>query len=90
MVGPIARSLDALLIDNFNTEFREKVREDFNIAGIEELFGQFISFNEVVKQQKLGLLNEIERLENEVCDQHKLLCDIKEKIQEKNQYAAHV
>ncbi|MCK5074001.1 MAG: hypothetical protein KAQ98_11280 [Bacteriovoracaceae bacterium] len=84
LIGPVARSLDALITDGFNGDFKERVKEDFLIAGIDELFGKFVNFNEFVTKQKSGLLDEIERLENDICDRHKLLCDVREHITQKN------
>ena len=77
LLGPVCRSLEALIRGDFDKEFRDKVRGDFNIAGIESVFGKFIKLAEFLTQQKNGLVGEIERLENELYDRHKLLCDVK-------------
>lgn len=76
LVSPVAKSLDALSNGVFTSEFREKVRKDFEIAGTTDIFEKFLKFNEFVNNQKNGLLSEIETLENNLFDQYKLLDDI--------------
>jgi len=86
LLGPVCRSLEALIRGDFDKEFRDKIREDFNIAGIESVFGKFIKLAEFLTQQKNGLVSEIERLENELYDKHKLLCDMKNVLSEQDTY----
>ena len=83
LVGPVARTLDALTTGNFNNEFKEKVKKDFDIAGIDEVWSKFNTYNEFVNTQKNGLLTEIERLENDLYDQFKLVDDVQTVLTEK-------
>jgi hypothetical protein len=76
LVGPVARTLDALTTSQFSADFKEKITIDYDIAGISEIFDKFQKYNDFVNQQKSGLLNEIERLENELYDQIKLVDDM--------------
>lgn len=66
LVGPIVRTLDALSTNSFNAEFQTKVKKDFEVAGISQVYDKFKKHNDLMTQQKIGLLAEIERLENEV------------------------
>jgi len=86
LLGPVCRSLETLIRGDFDKEFKDKIREDFNIAGIESVFGKFIKLAEFLTQQKNGLVGEIERLENELYDKHKLLCDMKNILSEQDVY----
>lgn len=76
LVSPVSKTLDALTNGVFNSEFKEKVKKDFEIAGTVDVFDKFIKYNEFVNSQKNGLLDEIENLENTLYDQYKLLDDI--------------
>jgi len=84
IVGPIARSIEALSIGQFNVAFKNKIKSDFTIAGIENLYQKFNKFGDFITQQKMGMLNEVERLENELYDQLKLLDDLKIVFNDKN------
>ncbi len=66
LVGPIVRTLDALSTNSFSTEFQHKVKKDFEVAGIPQVYDKFKKHSDLMTQQKIGLLAEIERLENEV------------------------
>lgn len=76
LVGPVSRTLDALTANSFSAEFQEKIVNDYDIAGINEVYEKFTKYNEFVSQQKNGLLSEIERLENDLYDQMKLVGDM--------------
>lgn len=76
LVSPVAKSLDALTNGVFTSEFKEKVKKDFEIAGTTDIYERFLKYNEFVNNQKNGLLAEIESLENNLFDQYKLVDDI--------------
>lgn len=80
IVGPVSRALDSLVQDGFDREFQEKIQKDFYIAGIEDVHQKFIQVNSLHHQQKNSLLAEIERLENNLYDEHKLVDDLNEKL----------
>jgi len=81
LVGPVNRSLEALMIGQYNTAFKQKIEKDFVIAGIPHIHEKFIQYNQFVIQQKTGLLNEIERLENHSDEQSQTLRSLKEEVE---------
>ncbi|ATH06908.1 hypothetical protein BIY24_02835 [Halobacteriovorax marinus] len=82
LVGPVARTLEALTTGTFNSEFKQKTEKDFDIAGIKEVWSKFQKYHDFVTGQKNGLLQEIERLENDLFDQYKLVNDIQTSLNE--------
>ena len=82
LVGPVARTLEALSNGTFNNDFKERTEKDFDIAGITEVWSKFQKYHEFVTGQKNGLLQEIERLENDLFDQYKLVNDIQTSLNE--------
>ena len=76
IIGPVSRSLEALMSNHFNPVFKDNIKNDFDAAGINQLFDKFCKYNEFVCQQRMGLLKEIERLENNLYDQYKLVDDL--------------
>ena len=78
IVGPVSRTLDALATSGFNPEFQTKVENDFEVAGIGEIYDKFQNYNSFVTQQKHGLLTEIENLENKVLDLQQMIATIRE------------
>jgi hypothetical protein len=48
IIGPVSRSLDALMTNHFNLVFKEKIKSDFVVAGIEELFEKFNKYISIV------------------------------------------
>lgn len=63
IVGPVSRTLDQLMVNDFTSEFREKIYKDFDIAGISDLFDKFKEYFEKVSEEKESLLIEIDELE---------------------------
>ncbi|MBL6988389.1 MAG: hypothetical protein ISR65_01350 [Bacteriovoracaceae bacterium] len=80
MVTPLNKTLEALSSNGFTEKFREKIKVDFENAGIPQLYGKFLDYNYYVEQQKVGLLNEVERLENSLFDQLKTMDDLQNLI----------
>ncbi len=85
IVGPVGKVLDALTEHYFDKEFKERIKNDFEIAGINELYEKFIKHSDVIKQQKNGLMSEIDRLENDLVDKHKIEMDLRHVFQEQHQ-----
>lgn len=77
LVVPISKTLEALTNGNFSNELCDKIKNDFKIAGIGELYDQFMKYNEYIINQKHGLMDEIEKLENDLYDQCKMIDDMK-------------
>ena len=65
VVGPVSRSVEAILNENFTGDVKEKIEEDFNIADLENIYTKFETLNNTFKKRKLSFLNEIEDLENQ-------------------------
>lgn len=78
LVGPVARSLDALANGSFDNEFQDKIASDFEVAGIGQIFSKFQHYNDLVIEQRSNLLNEISDLDNQVADHLKSISDIGE------------
>lgn len=76
IVSPIRKTLEALSSNTYNSEFKNKIIKDFEIAGITNIFDGFQNHHDLVSQQKHGLLAEIDDLENKLYDQYKLLDDV--------------
>ncbi|GAB4015077.1 MAG: hypothetical protein Fur0010_13730 [Bdellovibrio sp.] len=81
IVGPVSRSLDHMIKGTYDKDFQEKVMKDFSIAGIEDIHEKFSQVLSINNQQRNSLLAEIERLENHLYDEHKLVDDLNEKIE---------
>lgn len=76
LVGPISRTLDSLIKSDFTKETKNLLKKDYEIADILNIFNKFEKFQEISLCQKDGLINEIERLENDLYDQIKVMADI--------------
>lgn len=85
IVGPISKTIDSLGLGGFTQEFKEHIKKDFEVAGIEDIFDKFSKYNDFVTQQRLGLVGEIERLENELTDNFKIAKEAKNSAQEKQE-----
>lgn len=83
LVGPIVRTLDKLISDEFDLEFQEKIVKDFQIAGIEKIYDRFLNFNKLIEKQRSEFLSEIRNKENNLYDQFKMMDDVKAVIDEK-------
>lgn len=77
VVGPVTRTLESMSNESYDEAFREKVKKDFEIAGISELYQRFNDYHGKITTAREGYLTEIERLENELYDQYKAIDDIK-------------
>jgi hypothetical protein len=82
LVGPISRSLEALSTGTFDEGFRERIKHDFEIAGISQILTKFEQYDEKIKAQKNEFFEEIERLEGAIFDQHKVIEDTKMLLKE--------
>jgi hypothetical protein len=84
IIGPIGRTLNALNKNEFDNEFKNKVSEDFHIAGISEIYSKFCQFHETTNIQLRNLLDEIEYQEDGLCDYYKVVEDSKVKLENQN------
>ena len=78
LIGPVARSLDALIGKGYTDNFSHRIQKDFEIAGIEHIHKKFISYNQLVLDEKNDLMEEMKKMENEMSDIHKLMNDMKD------------
>lgn len=76
IVGPVGRTLDLLACEEFRGEESKGLQKDFEIAGIDNLFEKFCSYDEIVTDQKQKLYGEIERLESELAKNRNFLREI--------------
>lgn len=80
VVGPVTRAIEALKEDQFDFNFQDDIQNDFRIAGIENVFESFVSYNERVQNQIDAFENDIHRFESESHDNHKLINDLNETV----------
>lgn len=88
IVGPVARSLDALANGQFDNEFQDKIASDFEVAGIDQIFSKFQQYNDLMTEQRDNLLMEITELDNQVADHLKSLSDVNEMTRFKEELKA--
>lgn len=85
LVGPVSRTLEALTNNSFDDSFKEKIVSDFEVAGIEDIFDKFNTYDEVINNERSCLLKEIDGLDNEITDLVKTIKDISELTQFKTE-----
>jgi hypothetical protein len=81
LVGPVSRTLEALTNNSFDDSFKEKIVSDFEVAGIEDIFDKFNTYDEVINNERTCLLQEIDGLDKEITDLVKTIKDISELTQ---------
>ncbi len=77
IVGPITRSIDAMINNQFDESFKNNIQKDFEVSGIEGILNKFTRFSELINNQRAELLLQLEKVENNLADQFKLRNDIK-------------
>ncbi len=80
IVGPVVRTIDGMIANQFDENFINSIQKDFEVGGIEGLFRKFLKFNELINNQRTELLLQLEKMENNLADQFKLRNDIKEVV----------
>lgn len=88
LVGPVSRTLDALTNNSFDEKFKEKIASDFGVAGIEDIFEKFKTYDEVINNERTCLLQEIDGLDLEIADHLKTINDISELTKFKSELQA--
>lgn len=76
LVGPISRTLEMLSRENFNRDNQEKIKKDYQVAGIEGIHDRFIEYFNFIQSQKNGLMSVITQLEDTLYDQNKINDDL--------------
>ncbi|MBL7664883.1 MAG: hypothetical protein JNM93_07095 [Bacteriovoracaceae bacterium] len=76
IVGPVLRTLEALMKGSFDSQFQGDIKSDYEAAQIENLYEKFLKYNDYVVLQREGLLSEIDRLEDTVTDNEKIINDV--------------
>ncbi len=77
LVSPVSKTLDALIENQFQGDFIDRVKDDFDAAGIEHIFKKFTKMNDFYNAQRNGLMTEIETIENTLFEQYKIMDDVK-------------
>jgi len=77
IIGPIMRSIDAMINNQFDENFKKSIQKDFEVSGIEGILNRFSRFSELINNQRSELLLQLEKVENNLTDQFKLRNDIK-------------
>ncbi|MEK6625209.1 MAG: hypothetical protein AABY86_09585, partial [Bdellovibrionota bacterium] len=77
---PINKMLDFLLNSSENAAAIQALANDFEVSGIAGLYEKFQTIGHYITDQRNGLLCEIEKLENELCDQMKIKTDISKAV----------
>lgn len=73
IVSPVSKTIDALREGNFKTELREKLRKDYDIAGIGEVYDKFVAYGDSIEKLKMDYSTEIQNLEIAVSEQNELI-----------------
>lgn len=77
VVSPVCKSLDALVEASFSGELKEKLKQDFSAAGIDNVYNKFTKVNDHFLSQKASFLKEVELLENNLFEQYKIIDDVR-------------
>ncbi|HAZ14054.1 MAG: hypothetical protein A2X86_17050 [Bdellovibrionales bacterium GWA2_49_15] len=77
---PINKMLDFLLHSSDNPSAMQALANDFEVSGIAGIYEKFQTIGNYITDQRNGLLSEIEKLENEICDQMKVKTDISKAV----------
>jgi len=77
LVAPVIKVLNALLEGKFRRDFSERIKKDFDIAGINEVYDKFQQYHGIVYGQNERLISEISGYESLLNDQYKFLLDLK-------------
>ncbi len=64
VVGPVSKSIDAISQESFDGELKDKAKEDFSVAGLDNIYEKFENLESIFMTRKLNFLDEIEDLEN--------------------------
>ncbi len=78
IVSPVSKTIDALQNSNFRTELREKLKKDYEIAGIGEVYDKFVAYGDSIEKMKMDFTTEIQNLELSIQEQNDVIEDIEE------------
>ena len=78
ITGPVMRTLDAFIENNYTDEFSNKIKKDFEVANIEHIYGKFLEYRQSVEKGKNAFVEEAKRLKDKAADAYKTLDDINE------------
>ncbi len=65
---------------SLNKHLREKIEAEFEAQDLAEIFHKFIKLHDVFNQQRLGLMNEISNLENQLEEKEQMVISLKESL----------
>ncbi len=84
IVSPVSKTIDALQNGNFRSELRDKLKKDYDIAGIGEVYDKFVSYGDTIERMKFDYCAEIENLELCIEEQNEVIEDIESFTERKN------
>jgi hypothetical protein len=90
VVGPVSRMLDAMNKNIFDANFRENIKNDFRIAGIDNIYDDFIRYNSQKDIHLNSLNNEIRNLEGDASDQYKLINDLNKMLSSQSEAVSSI
>ncbi len=78
IVSPVSKTIEALQNSNFKKELREKLKKDYEIAGIGEVYDKFVAYGDSIEKMKMDFVAEIQNLELSIQEQNDVIEDIEE------------
>lgn len=78
IVSPVSKTIDALQEGVFKSATRERLKKDFEIAGIGEVYQKFVSYGDTIEKMKMDYNTEIQNLELSLKEQNDVIEDIEE------------
>jgi hypothetical protein len=82
IVGPINRSLEALVSNRFNGKLLKSIEKDFHVACIDGLFSKFKDLDDKLGHQRDELMQEVQNVEVNLHDEIKIKRDLKNLVKE--------
>ncbi len=76
LVGPVKRTLDNMINDVYDQDFKDRITKDFANAAIPHIFEAFEKLDHKTTAQRDSLVSQIEELEDSLCDKEKMLQDM--------------
>ena len=52
IIGPVVRTIDAMTGNQFDEDFKNSIKKDFEVGGIDGVLNKFIKFNDLIINQK--------------------------------------
>lgn len=82
IIGPIKRTLNVMLADEYSNSFHDETRSDYEIGGIEEIHNLFKSVADKYEKISSNLLNQLSEEEIKTQDQKQLIQQVEGNIEQ--------